>query len=94
MSFVAFCQPRKIEVRKYLTNFEGCLFPRFDMVISSSFRKIETKIFNSDTCIVNLIKLGTIESVAHFLKWVIIRRSQTAETVISGHSTVLLDFVS
>ena len=57
----------EIKVRKNLRIFEGCHFPRFYILIWSSFRKIETKDLNSDPCFFNLVKLWSISPAAHFL---------------------------
>ena len=50
----------EIWVRKNLTILEGCHFPRFYILIWSSFRKMETQNFDSDQCFLNLVKLGMI----------------------------------
>ena len=56
----------EIVVRKNLTNFEGCHFARFYILIWWSFLKIETKNFNSGPCFFKLVKLRTISPAAHF----------------------------
>ena len=71
----------EIKVRKNLTILEGCLFPWFHILISSTFWETKKKNFNLDPCIFNLIKLGTIEPAAHFLKCVNIGRRQAVQTV-------------
>ena len=50
----------EIVVRKNLTNFEGCHFAQFYILIWWSFPKIEPKSFNSGPCFFKLVKLGTI----------------------------------
>ena len=64
---------RETEVRKNLTIFEGCHHSRFYMMISSSFRKIETKNSNSDPFILHFLVLGTPSPAAYWLckhqKW-------------------------
>ena len=45
--------------RKNLTIFKGCRYSWFCMVISSSFRVIETKNLNSDPCILLFLVLET-----------------------------------
>ena len=74
----------EIVVRKNLTNFEGCHFARFYILIWWSFSKIETKNFNSGPCFFKLVKLGTILPDAHFLNCVHIGRSQTIAAIICG----------
>ena len=73
--------------RKNLTNFEGCHFARFYILIWWSFPKIETKNFNSGSCFFKLVKLGTIPPAAHFLNCVHIGRSQTIAAIICGLSS-------
>ena len=94
MIFIAACQVgfivpyvREIVVRKNLTNFEGCHFARFYILIRWSFPKIETKNFNSGPCLFKLVKLGTIWPAAHFLNCVYIGRSQTTAATIFGLSS-------
>ena len=77
----------EIVVRKNLTNFEGCHFARFYILIWWSFPKIETKNFNSGSCFFKLVKLGTISPAAHFLNCVHIGRSQTIAAIICGLSS-------
>ena len=77
----------EIVVRKNLTNFEGCHFARFYILIWWSFPKIETKNFNSGSCFFKLVKLGTISPAAHFLNCVHIGRSQTIAAIIYGLSS-------
>ena len=77
----------EIVVRKNLTNFEGCHFARFYILIWWSFPKIETKNFNSGPCFFKLVKLGTISPAAHFLNCVHIGRSQTISAIICGLSS-------
>ena len=76
----------EIVVRKHVTNFEGCHFARFYILIWWSFPKIETKSFNSGPCFFKLVKLGTISPAAHFLNWVHIGRNQTIAAIICGLS--------
>ena len=53
--------------RKNLTIFKGCYYSRFYMMISSSFRKIETKNSNSNPCTLIFIVLGTTSPAAYRL---------------------------
>ena len=55
----------EIVVRKNLTIFKGCHYSRFYIMISLSFRKIETKNLNSDPHILIFLVLGTTSSAAH-----------------------------
>ena len=77
----------KIVVTKNLTNFEGCHFGRFYILIWLSFPKIETKNFNSGSCFCKLVKLGTISPAAHFFNCVHIRRSQAIAAIVCGLSS-------
>ena len=77
----------EIVVRKNLTNFEGCHFARFYILIWWSFAKIETKNFNSGSCFLKLVKLGTISPAAHFLNCVHHGRSQTIAAIICSLSS-------
>ena len=77
----------EIVVRKNLTNFEGCHFARFYILIWWSFPKIETKNFNSGPCFFKLVKLGTISPAANFPNCVHIGRSQTIAALICGLSS-------
>ena len=77
----------EIVVRKNLTNFEGCHFARFYILIWWTFPKIKTKNFNSGPCFFKLVKLGTISPAAHFLNCVHIGRSQTIAAIICGLSS-------
>ena len=52
---------------KNLTIFKGCHYSRSYMIISSSFRKIETKNLNSDPRILILLILGTTSLAAYKL---------------------------
>ena len=54
--------------------FEGYHVLRFYILILSSFRITETKNFNWDAYLFNLVKLGTISRAAYFLNCVHIRR--------------------
>ena len=49
----------EIEGRNNLTIFKGCHYSRFYIMISLSFRKIETKNLNSDPHILIFLALGT-----------------------------------
>ena len=84
MPFRGFIVPYIMEIsaRKNVTIFEGCHFPRFDILIPTSFWKIETQNIKSDPCIFNLVKLGTISPAAYFLNWENIERSQAIQTAI------------
>ena len=53
----------------------------FQRLIFSNLQKINTKNFNSDPCFFNIVTLGTISPVAHFLLCVNIGRRQTIEAV-------------
>ena len=77
----------EIVVTKNLTNFEGCHFGRFYILIWLSFPKIETKNFNSGPSFFKLVKLGTISPTAHFLNCVHIGISQTIAAIICGLSS-------
>ena len=77
----------EIVVRKNLTNFEGCHFARFYILIWQSFPKIETNDFNSGSYFFKLVKLGTISPAAHFLNCVHIGRSQKIASIICGLSS-------
>ena len=61
-----------IVVRRNLTNFEGCYFARFYILIWWSFLKIETKNFNSGPYFFKLVKLGpispTVQLCSHWKK--------------------------
>ena len=56
---------REIVGRKNLTMFKGCHYSRFDIMICSSFRKIETKNLNSDPGILILLVRRTTSLHAH-----------------------------
>ena len=77
----------EILVRKNVTIFEGCRFSRFSIFIWLSFRKIETKNFNSDPSFFNSFKIGTISFSAHFLNCVHIGKNQTIAATILGLSS-------
>ena len=77
----------EIVVRKNLTNVEGCYFARFYILIWWSFRKIETKNFNSGPCFFKPVKLGTISPTAQLQLSVHIGRSQTIAPIIYGVSS-------
>ena len=79
-----FIVPYVYEIVTNLTNFEGCHFAGFYILISWSFPKIETKNFNSGSCFFKLIKLRTVSPAAHFLYCVHIGRSQTIVAIICG----------
>ena len=51
-----------------MSQFEVCHFIRFYRMVFLSFRRIETKDFNSDACFFNLVKLGLISPLVHFQK--------------------------
>ena len=53
------------EGRKNLTIFKGWHYSRFYIMISLSFRKIETKNLNSDPPILIFLVLGTTLPAAH-----------------------------
>ena len=74
-------------LRKNLTNFEGCHFAWFFILIWWSFPKIETKNFNLGPCSLKLVKLGKISPAAHFLNCVHIGRSQAIAAIICGLSS-------
>ena len=77
----------EIVVWKNLTNFQGCHFARFYILIWWSFSKIETTHFNSGPCLFKLVKLWTISPDAPFLNCVHIGRSQTIAAIICGLSS-------
>ena len=58
---------REIVGRKNLTIFKGCHYSRSYMMISSNFRKANTKNLKSDLCILNVLVLGTTLSAAYRL---------------------------
>ena len=51
--------------RKNLTIFKGCYYSRFYIMISLSFRKVETKNLNSDPRILIFLVLGSTSPAAH-----------------------------
>ena len=51
--------------RKNHTIFKGCHYSRFYIMISSNFRKIETKNLNSDPRILVLLVLGTTSPASY-----------------------------
>ena len=77
----------EVVVRKNLTNFEGCHFAQFYILIWWSFLKIETKNFKLGPCFFKLVKLGTISPSAHFRYCVHIGRSQTIAAMICDLSS-------
>ena len=77
----------EIVVRKHVTNFEGCHFARFYILIWWSFPKIETKNFNLGPYFFKLVRLGTKSPAAHFLNCVHIGRSQMIAAIICGLSS-------
>ena len=77
----------KIVVRKNLTNFGGCHWAQFHILIWWIFSKIETRNFNSGSCFFKLVKLGTISPAAYFVNCVHIERSQMIAAIICGISS-------
>ena len=55
----------EIVVRKNLTIFKGCHYSWFYIMISSSFREIETTNLNLDPCVLIFLVLGTRSPAAH-----------------------------
>ena len=72
----------EIVVWKNLTNFEGCHFAWFYILIWWSFPKMEIKNFNSYPFFFKFVKLGTISPAAHFINSVHIGRSQAIPAII------------
>ena len=56
---------KRIVVRKSLTIFEGCHFPRFYISDLIEFSENRDKEFQFGPMLFNLVKLGTISPAAH-----------------------------
>ena len=77
----------EIVVRKNLTIFEGCHFPRFYIIDLIKFRENRDKEFQFGPILVNLVELGRISPAAHFIYCVHIGRSQKMAAIICGLSS-------
>ena len=69
---------------KNLTIFKGCHYSQFYIMISSSFRKIETKDLNSDPRILIFLVLGTNHQL--HISYLNIRSDHDIEAATHGYS--------
>ena len=83
-----------VHMKNLVTIFKGCYFPRFCVLISSSFHKIDTKNFKTYLSFFRVVKLGKIPPSARLLNCVNTVRSQVIEAIIRGISKCLLENVA